>query len=182
MALALGIYNMRRALLKWVGIDRNADKLPKPPDMCYQDCLEWISLAGTAKIPALGHSSAALTSTAAANLVTIPLAAGAAMGCYIRATTICTDGTDMQAFTEFIEIAAVNKAGSFTSTVTNLSTVGAKAVSGGSTLTTSWAIDSGTAGQITITITATTSLTATSFVCHFEFGMSHAPASAITFA
>jgi len=165
-----------RAMLKYWGINSAADKTEKPPDLCYQDFHSWINGAGTGIIPAMGHSSAVLVSTTKKNLVSIPLPAANSMGAYVRATTIATDGTDMQAFTELIELAAVNKAGTYTKTVTNLSTVGAKAVSAG-TLTTSWGLDDGT-NAVTLTLTATTSLTTTSFVVHFEFGMSHSTSGA----
>ena len=104
-------------------------------------------------------------------LVSIPLPSLASTGGYIRADTIATNGTDMQSFVELIQFAAVNKAGTYTKTVTNLSTVGAKAASAG-TLTTTWALDDST-NAVTLNVTATTSLTPTSFVVHFEIGFSN---------
>lgn len=162
-----------RAQLKFWGTSPDANLTEKPPDLCYQDFHSWINLAGTDVIPAAAHSSAVLMSTTAKPLLFIPIPAGAGMGGFVKATIIATDGTDMQVFTELIQLAAVNKAGSYTKTVTNLATTGSKAVSAG-TLTTSWTLVDGTSGVV-LTVTATTSLTTTSFVVHYEFGMQHTP-------
>src|SRR6185295_2766600 len=161
----------RRAALQYYGITPNAGSIiEKAPDLCYRDFLESLSSTGLVTVPLLGHGSANLVTTVQKQLITIPLPAASMIGGYIRANTMSTDGTDMQSFVELIEFAAVNKAGSYTSTVTNLATVGAKAVSAG-TLTTTWAVVNGT-NAIIIAVTGTPSLTPTSFVCHFEIGFS----------
>lgn len=102
----------------------------------------------------------ALTSGTPATLSTLSLASGSNGGGVIHATILCTDGTDFQAFTQTVEFAMVNKAGTFT---TNISAdTGSKAVSAG-TLTTSWTVTAAGAIQVS----ATTSLTATTFVCYY---------------
>ncbi len=80
----------------------------------------------------------------------------------IRATIRCTDGTDMQSFTQIIEFSAVNKGGVYTTNISPVpmdlvSSVGSKSVSAG-TLTTTWTILDGT-NKVTIQLNADTSLT-----------------------
>jgi hypothetical protein len=79
-------------------------------------------------------------------------------GGVIEATVVCTDGTDMQSFTQTITYSAVNKGGSYTTSIT--ASTGDKSVSAG-TLTNAWSISNGT-NKVTIQLTSTTSLTASS--------------------
>ncbi len=98
-----------------------------------------------------------LTSGAAASLVDITLPTLAMAGGCIRATVVCTNGTDMQSYSQVVTFASVNKGGVFTSTITADAGNDSKAVSAG-TLTTAWALTAGT-NKVTIQLTATTSLT-----------------------
>ena len=72
-----------------------------------------------------------------------------------------TDGTDAQAFCGIASISAVNKAGSYTSSVVELAGIQSKSVSSG-TLTEAVSIVTGT-NKITIVITPTGSLTETTY-------------------
>lgn len=68
-----------------------------------------------------------------------------------------TNNTDFQAMSGMIAYASVNKAASFTSTITDVTANNAKAVSSG-TLTLAWTIST-TAGVITVNLQPTGSLT-----------------------
>lgn len=107
-----------------------------------------------------------LVTTVAKPMFSVAIAALENFCCFIRARIYVTDGTDVQAFTEVIAIAMVNKAGTITKTITDLAGAGAKAVSAG-TLTTSWT-STDTATGTTINVTATTSLTPTTFTVSYE--------------
>ncbi len=93
-----------------------------------------------------------LTDNVATTIATMTLTNGTSGGCKISATIQCTDATDFQSMTQVIEIAIVNKAGTYTSDL--VSTSGAKALSAG-TLTAVWSITSAGAIQVA----ADTSLT-----------------------
>lgn len=106
-----------------------------------------------------------LTSGAAASLFEVALPTLTMCGGKIEATIVCTDGTDVQSFTQTIVFSVVNKGGSYTKQIvvdpTDLvSALGAKAASAG-TLTTAWSLLDGT-NKTTIQLTPTTSLTASS--------------------
>lgn len=103
-----------------------------------------------------------LTSTSASSLFEVALPTLTMCGGKIEATIVCTDGTDMQSFSQTIVFSAVNKGGTYTTQIvvdpTDLiSAVGAKSVSAG-TLTTVWSVLNGT-NKITVQLTPTTSLT-----------------------
>lgn len=76
-------------------------------------------------------------------------------------TIEASDGTDMQSLSGITTFAAVNKGGSYTTTVTNATANDAKAVSSG-TLTTAWAFLNGT-NKVTMQLTPTGSLTETTY-------------------
>jgi hypothetical protein len=99
-----------------------------------------------------------LTSGVAASLFEVALPTLSMGGGVIEATVVCTDGTDMQSFTQTITYSAVNKGGSYTTSIT--ASTGDKSVSAG-TLTNAWSISNGT-NKVTIQLTSTTSLTASS--------------------
>jgi hypothetical protein len=108
-----------------------------------------------------------LTSASAISLFEVALPALAMCGGAIQATIVCTNGTDMQAFTQSVTYSAVNKAGVYTKSIT--ATTGDKSVTGASTLTTVWSILDGT-NKVTIQVAATTSLTPSpnAFLCYFQ--------------
>lgn len=116
----------------------------------------------------------ALTDASAVSLFEVALPTLQMCGGKIVATIRCTDGTDMQSFTQEIQFAAVNKGGSYTTAITVdptdlISAVGTKAVSAG-TLTSAWTILTGT-NKITIQLNADTSLTPSGtngFVVYYE--------------
>jgi hypothetical protein len=99
----------------------------------------------------------ALTDNTATSLFEVALPTLKMAGGTIKATIQCTDGTDMQSYTQLVTYAAVNKAAAYTTTITTDAGNDAKAVSAG-TLTTTWSILTGT-NKITIQLTADTSLT-----------------------
>ncbi len=89
----------------------------------------------------------------------VALPAGAMTGGYFTATIIATDGTDLQAHSDHVTYAAVNKAGTMTASITASNGDDAVALSSG-TLAITWTINTGTAGKITIEVTANSSLAA----------------------
>lgn len=107
-----------------------------------------------------------LTSGAAASLFEIALPTLTMTGGVIHATILCTDGTDVQSLTNEVTFAAVNKAGTYTTQISDDPNNDAKATSAG-TLSTNWSILNGT-NKVTIQLTATTSLTPTSFKVYYS--------------
>lgn len=83
----------------------------------------------------------------------------------ILATIYASDATDFQAMQVTVNYASVDKAGTKTLTITDLSTTDAKAVSSG-TLTLAWTIVTGT-GKCTVKLQPTGSLTETTFSVSF---------------
>lgn len=119
-------------------------------------------LAKAQKALGIGTSSStpkAVPNGTATGLFTLPLATGATIGGAIRYNYLATDGTDYQSLTGFVTYAGVNKAGTFTGQITELTTLQAKAVSAG-TITLAWTI-TWAANVATIKLQPTTSLTAT---------------------
>lgn len=107
-----------------------------------------------------------LTDASAVSLFEIALPTLTMTGGKIEAMVVCTDGTDMQSFSQSISFTALNKGGAYTTDIdvypTDLvSGLGAKSVSGGSTLTTTWTVLNGT-DKVTIQLSADTSLTPSS--------------------
>lgn len=100
-------------------------------------------------VPARG---VALQDAVATTVATWTLTNGSSGGGRIIGTIQVTNGTDFQSMTQYVEVALVNKAGTYTTDIK--STTGAKAVSAG-TLTTTWTITSAGAVQLN----ADTSLT-----------------------
>lgn len=94
------------------------------------------------------------------SLLDIALAAGAMAALTIEYGIRCSDGTDMQAIAGTVNVAAVNKAGSYTFTATDSDAC--LAASGASTLTLAWAKVDGT-NKITLKLTPTSSLTPTTY-------------------
>lgn len=99
---------------------------------------------------------------AATALFTVPIAQGASVGGMISFHVFATDGTDHQAMTGIANYSSVNKAGTLTSTITNLTTVDAKAVSSG-TITLAFTMAEDTADVVTIKLQPTGSLTETTY-------------------
>ncbi len=98
---------------------------------------------------------------AATSLFEVALPTLTQAGGTINWTIEATDGTDMQSYTGITTYAAVNKAAAYTTTVTQNASNEAKAVSAG-TLTATWAFSNGT-NKVTMQVTPTTSLTATTY-------------------
>lgn len=96
-----------------------------------------------------------LTDGVAISLFEVALPTLKMTGGKILATIQCTDGVDMQAFSQEIGFSSVNKGAAYTSSIT--ASTGDKSVSAG-TLTTAWTILTGT-DKITIQLNADTSLT-----------------------
>lgn len=88
----------------------------------------------------------------------VALPAGGMTGGFFTATIIATDGTELQAHSDHVTYAAVNKAGVYTTQITNSNTDDAIANSSG-TLTITWSIVTGT-NKITISVKADSSLPA----------------------
>jgi hypothetical protein len=87
-----------------------------------------------------------LTDAVATTVATWTLSSGSTGGGIIQATIRVTDGTDFQSMTQTVEVALVNKAGTYTTNIT--ATTGAKAVSAG-TLTATWTVTAAGAVQLT---------------------------------
>lgn len=107
----------------------------------------------------MNPTTKAVPDGAATALIDIACAAGAMIGGIILFTVEASDGTDHQALSGVVSYSAVNKAGTHTCTVTQLSTVEAKAVSSG-TLTLAWTHVTGT-NKTTVKLQPTGSLTET---------------------
>ena len=88
----------------------------------------------------------------------VALTAGGMAGGFFTATVIATDGTELQAHSDHVTYAAVNKAGVYTTQITNSNAGDAIANSSG-TLTITWSIVTGT-NKITISVNADSSLPA----------------------
>jgi hypothetical protein len=97
----------------------------------------------------------------ATSLFEVAIAQGAMAGGLMGFTVEASDGTDHQALSGLVSYSAVNKAGTLTLTITQLSTVEAKAVSSG-TLTLAWTFVTGT-GKGTVKLQPTGSLTETTY-------------------
>jgi len=100
-----------------------------------------------------------LTNSSANSLFEIALPTTALSGGTIDFSIIASDGTDMQVYKGLVQFSAVNKAGVYTTNINELST--SQAMSAG-TLTTTWAVTSGT-NKITIQVTPVSSLTNTTY-------------------
>jgi hypothetical protein len=117
--------------------------------------------AGTQRfIP--NSTAKAIVDASATTLFTVPIAQSSAIGGIIHYQVYNTDGTDFQCLTGQVAYSSVNKAGTLTSTITNLTTVDAKAVSSG-TLTLAWTMAEDTADVVSIKLQPTGSLTETTY-------------------
>jgi hypothetical protein len=107
-----------------------------------------------------------LTDATPVSLFEIALPTLSMCGGKIEATVVCTDGTEMQAFTQIITYSAVNKGGVYTKSIT--ANAGDKSVTGGSTIVNTWSILDGT-NKVTIQLSSDTSLTPSSnaFLCYY---------------
>lgn len=115
---------------------------------------------GASRLPVLS-GAVTIVDGAATSLFTVACAAGAGVAGVILATIFASDGTDHQQMTAVVTYAAVNKAATMTTAITDLSTEDAKAVSSG-TLTLSWtAVDS--TNILTVKLQPTGSLTETTY-------------------
>lgn len=117
--------------------------------------------AGTGPVERLGLGLVKPLTDAATNLFEVTLNAGEMAGGAIIWTIVATDGTNHQAYTGMTTYAVVNKAGVYTSTITQDAANDAKAVSSG-TLTAAWSVLTGT-NKVTIRVTPTGSLTETTY-------------------
>lgn len=97
----------------------------------------------------------------ATSLVDVACASGATCGGYLSYNVLASDGTDFQSLSGLVTYAAVNKAGTLTLTITEVSANQAKAVSSG-TLTLAWTFVTGSS-KGTIKLTPTGSLTETTY-------------------
>lgn len=98
-----------------------------------------------------------LTDNTATQVFKVSLPAGTATGGFFTANVTANDGTDYQAHSDHVTYAAVNKGGTYTTTIQNSNADDAIAVSAG-TLTVTWSITTGT-DEIFIECTANSSLT-----------------------
>lgn len=115
---------------------------------------------GLARICPNGTSKT-ITDASATALFDVAVAQSGMSGGVIVFTVEAADGTDFQALSGVVSYACVNKAGTLTLTITQLSTVEAKAVSSG-TLTLAWTFVTGTL-KGTVKLQPTGSLTETTF-------------------
>lgn len=104
-------------------------------------------------------------SDAGTSLFEVALPAGGMTAGSIEWGIQASDGTDLQSYSGITTFAAVNKATSYTSTITHNTASDAIALSAG-TLTVAWSITSGT-NKITIVLTPTGSLTETIYRCSY---------------
>lgn len=106
-----------------------------------------------------------LTDAVAVSLFEIALPTLTMCGGVIEATVQCTNGTDMQSFTQTITYSAVNKGGVYTKSIT--ASTGDKSVSTG-TLVNTWSLLDGT-NKVTVQLSSDTSLTPSSnaFLCYY---------------
>lgn len=94
------------------------------------------------------RTKSGLTNSSANIVATIAVPNGSFASGNIEYCVEVSDGTDFQTISSFVTYGIVNKAGTFTTTITELSTNQAKAVSAG-TLTSTWTITtSGTTATI----------------------------------
>jgi hypothetical protein len=107
-----------------------------------------------------------LTDNTAVSLFEVALPTLAMCGGTIIACVECTDGTDMQSFSQTVTYSAVNKGASYTTSIT--ASTGDKSVSAG-TIVNTWSILTGT-NKITIQLSSDTSLTPSSnaFTVYYE--------------
>lgn len=104
----------------------------------------------------------AIVDASATTLFTVPIAQSSAIGGIVHFQVYNTDGTDFQCLTGQVAYSSVNKAGTLTSTITNLTTVDAKAVSAG-TITLAFTMAEDTADIVSIKVQPTGSLTETTY-------------------
>lgn len=107
----------------------------------------------------LNPTTKAVPDASATALFDVACAAAAMIGGVFVFTVEASDGTDHQSLSGVVSYSAVNKAGTHTCTITQLSTVEAKAVSSG-TLTLAWTCVTGT-NKVTVKLQPTGSLTET---------------------
>lgn len=100
------------------------------------------------------------------NLFEIALPAAGMTGGEITATIRASDGTDHQVLTQRIVFAAVNKAGTYTTTL-NVDVGNELTVATSGTLTATWAVTNG-ANKITIGVTPAGSLTESTYNIYFQ--------------
>lgn len=102
-----------------------------------------------------------LADNSAATVFTVALAAGAYAGCTFAWTVESSDGTDFQVRSGLTTLAAANKGGVYSTTITDVAANQAFAeTAAGSTLAVSWAVTTG-ASIINVQVTANSSLTPT---------------------
>lgn len=106
------------------------------------------------------HGFKALADNTAVPVLEIALPAGAQAGAHMAFTVIGTDGTSQQAHSGIVNLSAVNKAGVYTKTATELATTDAAALTDASTLTMTWSWTDGT-NKVTLNLNANSSLTPT---------------------
>lgn len=116
----------------------------------------------------------------AASLFTVACNTGQMVGGAFFYQVRASDGTDFQSLTGMVTYAAVNKAGTLTLTITEVSGNQAKAVSAG-TLTLAWSFVTNTANTLgTVKLTPTGSLTETTYDVMLHVFPIH-PAYGVTF-
>ena len=98
----------------------------------------------------------------ATGLFTVPIAASSAIGGIVHFQVYAADATDFQCLTGQVAYSSVNKAGTLTNAITNLTTVDAKAVSTG-TITLSFTMAEDADNVVTIKVQPTGSLTETTY-------------------
>jgi hypothetical protein len=101
-----------------------------------------------------------VTGGTANSLANIAVPAGAMVGGIIHYTVSVTDGTNFQSLSGMVTYAGVNKGGTITGAITEVTANQAEAVTGASTLSLTWTIVAG-AGILTIKVQPNTSLTPT---------------------
>lgn len=129
----------------------NSGKFPLTSDVAVQ--LAQLNVAASTPYTIVDGS--------ATSLFTVACASGEMSGGAAFFVVRASDGTDYQAMSGLITFACVNKAGTHTATITDLSTVDAKAVSSG-TLTLAWTFVTGT-NLCTVKLQPTGSLTETTY-------------------
>ena len=151
--------------------DKNAGMLTLAPGISTNTGFSSVRLQGLTRAASTGTtdntlvdriivpSEFNLTSGVAGSLFEVALPTLTGSGGDIHFSIFATDGTDIQEYTAEVKYALVNKGGVYTNTITEHDPV--KALSTG-TLTTSWAATAGT-NKVTISVTATSSLTPTTF-------------------
>jgi len=107
-----------------------------------------------------------LSNNTTTSIFEVALPAGTMTGGTFTVTIVATDGTDVQAHSDIVTYAAVNKAGVYTTDIQSDTANDSVALSSG-TLAVTWSITTGT-DKVIIRVNANSSLTTTDMKVYFQ--------------